>query len=170
MVIRIIMECPEETKYDLMERVRFEIMDAKPHCFTRKVNSLVSVLVGIVDGVAVTISKREEVQINIENIIKKLMAEKITYVEAKAEMTLLFADVTEDDNITDDFKQSNLSALEDYRPDDMPDLEAQKKAEEDLLGFNEKFEEYKNSVLTPKEDIFEVDGTIDEHTTNTVDY
>ena len=53
-------------------------------------------------------------QIKIQGLVQKLMDKKINVKQAKEVMTLLFAEVGDDDGLTDGFKRANLLALNDF--------------------------------------------------------
>ena len=116
MIMKIIMN--HENKEDLKERLITELTDSKGMCFTGRINRMVNSLVGFIDNIHVSISNKEEIQMRIGAIIKRLIEEKIDKEQAKKEMQALFDNVREDDNITENYKISNLQALEEF--DDAP--------------------------------------------------
>ena len=101
-------------KEELKERIRTELTESIPYCFTGRINRLVNALVGFVEGIILSITVRETLQIKIQGLIQRLMNEKIDVKKAKEEMTHMFAEVGDDDGITDGFKQANLLALNDF--------------------------------------------------------
>jgi hypothetical protein len=110
-------------KTNLIERLNTEMLDSVGKCFTGCVNRLINVLVGYIDGVIVSISLKEEIQMSIQRLIEKLNKQEITYKETKEEMVkLLNQDYDIDKNdlnnyISEEYKNTWLYALNDYRPD-----------------------------------------------------
>jgi hypothetical protein len=110
-------------KTNLIERLNTEMFDSVGKCFTGCVNRLINVLVGYIDGVIVSISLKEEIQMSIQRLIEKLNKQEITYKETKEEMVkLLNQDYDIDKNdlnnyISEEYKNTWLYALNDYRPD-----------------------------------------------------
>ncbi len=109
---------------NLMERFYTEIKDSIGMCFTGRMNRLVNVLVGWVDGVVVNISLKEEIQMSIQRIIKKLTDNKINFGEARKEIKEILyynydnVDPNDVNNfISDEYRKTWLEALNDYRPD-----------------------------------------------------
>jgi hypothetical protein len=119
-----------EQKLDLIERLRTELLDSIDYCFTGRMNRLVNVLVGFIDGVHVSISRKEEIQLSIDKVIRKL---PLLSKHAKEEQRKLFAsyikDVDEifnyenndpenkDDYISPEYKQTWIDAILDYQPE-----------------------------------------------------
>lgn len=101
-------------KFLLKERIQTELTDAIGHCFTGRINMLVNSLVGFIEEIQIGITVRETIQIKIQDLVQKLMKEKISVSQAKEEMTMIFENVGVKDGITDDFKQANLLALDDF--------------------------------------------------------
>lgn len=110
-------------KTNLIERLNTEMLDSVGKCFTGCVNRLINVLVGYIDGVIVSISLKEEIQMSVQRLIEKLNKQEITYKQTKEEMVkLLNQDYDVDKNdlnnlISDEYKDTWLYALQDYRPD-----------------------------------------------------
>jgi hypothetical protein len=119
MILTIIENHPQ--KEDMKERLVMELSDSIGLCFLGRINRMVNSLIGFVDGIFIGLSVKEEVQMKIEIIVNKLIAEKIKKKEAIAEMTELFKDVGEKDNITEDFKRANIDALQDFDDEDDAD-------------------------------------------------
>jgi hypothetical protein len=59
-------------KENLLLRLDQELMDSIGFCFTGCINRLINVLVGFVDGIKVSISYKEEIQMSIQVILKKI--------------------------------------------------------------------------------------------------
>lgn len=116
MIMKIIENHPE--KNNIKELMIAELYDAIGLCFLGRINRMINSLAPFVDGIKISISTKEEIQIKIGLIIKKLMDNKIKKKDAFIKMKELFNDVGEKDNITDDFKNSNLEALNDFDDDD----------------------------------------------------
>lgn len=118
----VILNHPE--KNNLVERFYTEIRDSFGMCFTGRMNRLVNVLVGYIDGVVVNISLKEEIQISIQRVIKKLNDSKIDFITAKKEIReILYYDYDNSDPndpnnyISEEYKITWLEGLNDYRPD-----------------------------------------------------
>jgi hypothetical protein len=109
-------------KVDFIENVKIEMQDSIGVCFTGRFNRLVNSLVGFVDGATVGISVKEQLQMEIGKLVENLGKEEITYEKCKKQIEDLFndPDVKEDETITSYYKQSWLDALEDYKPDEVP--------------------------------------------------
>lgn len=112
-----------EQRENLIERFHSEIDDSYGKCFTGCMNRLINVLVGYIDGVVVSISLKEEIQMSVQKLIDKLNKNKLDYRQTKNELVQLFNqeyDVDTSDpnnNISDEYKDSWFSGLKDYRPD-----------------------------------------------------
>ena len=59
-------------KSDLLERLKYELEDSFEMCFTGCMNRLINSLVGFVDGVKVSISYKEEIQMSIQRSLEKI--------------------------------------------------------------------------------------------------
>ena len=121
-------------KENLIERLHSEITDSFGKCFTGRINRLVNVLVGYVDGVIVSISLKEEIQMSIQRVMNKFTAlfndktredietRIIDFKNARDEIFKILnekydVDTSDPNNIiSEDYKNSWLSALQDYRP------------------------------------------------------
>jgi hypothetical protein len=112
-----------EQRENLIERLYTEIRESFGYCFTGRMNRLINVLVGYIDGVVVSISLKEELQMAIEKIMNRLISQKIDYKTAKEEfITILnynYEVDTDDKNniISEEYKDTWINALKDYRPD-----------------------------------------------------
>ena len=110
-------------KINLIERLHSEMDDSVGKCFTGCVNRLINVLVGYVDGVIVSISLKEELQMSIQRLMDKFNKKERTFRQIKEEMVqLLNQDYEIDKNdpnnyISQEYKDTWLYALQDYRPD-----------------------------------------------------
>ena len=102
----------EEMKKELIivfkETVEFNL------CFTETIHRMINTLVGFVDGIYKVLSAREVVEMNMDIFIKQLKDKKINRETVKEKMIEMFSHVGEKDNISDDYKQANLKALDDY--------------------------------------------------------
>lgn len=118
-LFRMVMTIAENhpQKADLKERIRTELSESINLCFTGRINRLVNALVGFLDGIVVGLTVRETTQMRIQGLIQRLMNKKINVNQAKEEMTRIFAEVGEDDGLTDEFKNANLLALDDFEDD-----------------------------------------------------
>jgi hypothetical protein len=108
--MRIIMHHPQ--KEDLKIRMITELTDSVGMCFTGRINRMVNALVGFVDRVTVSISKKEEVNINVSQIVHRLMEHKIKKEDAITEMTVLFIEAGT--AVDENFKNANILALDDF--------------------------------------------------------
>lgn len=107
-------------KKDFIENVKREFRDSIKMCFTGRINRLVNSLIGFIDGIVVGISIKEQLQLEIAKIIKKLTSKEITYDQCKNQINELFEDpdVKQDETVTEYYKQAWIDALEDYAPED----------------------------------------------------
>ena len=112
MIMNIVEVHPQRA--ELKERICIELTDSIFLCFTGRINRLVNALVGFIDGILIGLTVREMTQIKIQGLVQKLMDKKINVKQAKEVMTLLFAEVGDDDGLTDGFKRANLLALNDF--------------------------------------------------------
>lgn len=107
---------------NLIERFYTELNESQEVCFTGRMNRLVNVLVGYIEGVVVSISLKEELQMSIQLLMDKLNKQEITYNQTKEELTKILnqeydVDTTDPNNIiSEEYKQSWLVALNDYKP------------------------------------------------------
>jgi regulator of replication initiation timing len=115
-VVRIIIH--HEHKEGLIERLREELMEAMGMCFTGRINRLVNSLSGIVEGIKVSFSIEEQIQLESQQIIKRLNDKTITLEKAKEEMEEIFND---EDIVADPqlmkLKEDYIIALEDFADD-----------------------------------------------------
>uniref|UniRef100_A0A6C0H6H2 Uncharacterized protein n=1 Tax=viral metagenome TaxID=1070528 RepID=A0A6C0H6H2_9ZZZZ len=129
-VWQIILHHPK--KLELINRLHTELYDSIGYCFTGRMNRLVNVLVTYIDGIQVSISKKEEIQINIEKIIHNLNklsnepkhSHKTLFIQYLDEANKLFDypdnDPNDDDYISNEYKQSWINAFYDFQPE--PDI------------------------------------------------
>ena len=89
-VVRIIIH--HEHKEGLIERLREELTEAMGLCFTGRMNRLVNSLSGIVEGIKVSFSIEEQIQLESQKIIERLTNETITPEQAKIDMEEIFND------------------------------------------------------------------------------
>lgn len=102
---------------DAYERIMIETLDSIGMCFTGRMNRLVNSMVGIVDGLHVGISPREQLQMEIQIIMNDLIHKKGCVKDTKQKMKQLFETV--DDTVMLPMeKKSYMDALDDY--DDEP--------------------------------------------------
>jgi len=117
----IIYTHPQKT--NLIERLHSEMDDSVGKCFTGCVNRLINVLVGYVDGVIVSISLKEELQMSIQRLMDKFIKKERNFKQTKEEIVQLLKqdyDIDKDDPnnyISQEYKDTWLYALQDYRPD-----------------------------------------------------
>ena len=116
MIMTIIMN--HSSKEDMKERLIIELQDSIGLCFTGRINRMVNALVGFMDGIQIGLSVKEETQMRISMIVKRLMDKKIKKEEAKREMEELFEGLGKESNITENYKEANLLALEEFGDDE----------------------------------------------------
>ncbi len=102
-----------ERKY-IYKRLKTEIGESIGYCFTGRINRLVNVMSGYLDGINVGLSEEEEMQMLIQSLIKKLAEKKITKNNAKDELTKIFDQFNYDKNK----RESWFEALDDYADED----------------------------------------------------
>ena len=137
MIMTIIMNHP--SKEDMKERLIIELQDSIGLCFTGRINRMVNALVGFMDGIQIGLSVKEETQMRISMIVKRLMDKKIKREEARKEMQELFEGLGKESNITENYKEANLIALDDFGEDEDEQLMILNKYEEeekDLIVFD----------------------------------
>ena len=115
-IIRIIIN--HEHKEGLLERLMTELHESIGLCFTGRMNRLVNSLAGIVDGIKVSFSVAEQLQLESSKIIERLNNKTITFAAARLEMLNLF----NDDEVKLDIslialKEAYISALDDFKED-----------------------------------------------------
>lgn len=117
-VVRIIIH--HEHKEGLIERLREELKEAIGLCFTGRMNRLVNSLSGIVEGITVSFSIEEQIQLESQQIIKRLTDKNINLEKAKEEMVEIFndEDIKNDPRLMQ-LKEAYVNALEDFA-DDLP--------------------------------------------------
>ena len=99
-------------KDDLLERLYTELVASKMVCFTGKYNRLINSLVGILDGVYVGISEREEIQLEFAQLINRLQEKAInkqTFANAVEEACNIL--------VNEENKGTWIDALCDYAPE-----------------------------------------------------
>ena len=112
-----------QQRSNLVERLNTELVDSIGMCFTGCINRLVNVLVGYIEGVVVSISLKEEIQMSIQRLMDNLNKKIITYKQTKEEMIQILdqpydVDTNDTNNIiSNEYKEAWLLALQDYRPD-----------------------------------------------------
>jgi len=99
-----------EMKNDLIERLKNEIEDSFGYCFTGRINRLINSLTGFIDDIGITISVKEEVQNEINLVIKKFVEKTVNKEEALKEFEKIF----EGRYLEENYKKSWIEALEDY--------------------------------------------------------
>lgn len=116
-VVRIIIH--HEHKEGLIERLREELTEAMGLCFTGRMNRLVNSLSGIVEGIKVSFSIEEQIQLESQKIIERLNTKTITLEKAKEEMLEIFNDeeIKKDDSLMR-LKEDYVNALDDFVDDD----------------------------------------------------
>ena len=82
--------------------------------FTETIHRMINALVGFVDGIYKVLSARDVIEMNMDIFIKQLKDKKINRETVKEKMIEMFSHVGEKDNISDDYKEANLMALDDY--------------------------------------------------------
>ena len=79
-------------------------------CFTGKMNRIVNSLVGFLECVNIGISSAEQLQLNVQRIVKRVVDSKLTYNDGICEIKDLFINDTKNE------KESWLDAFKDYEP------------------------------------------------------
>ena len=112
-------------KYDFIENVKIELNASVGMCFTGRINRLVNSLIGFIDGITVGISIKEQLQLEIGKIIAKLSKKEVNYKDTVNIVSTLFEDpdVKEDVTITSYYKQAWLDALEDYKEEELEEVD-----------------------------------------------
>ncbi len=111
--IWFLIEKHPERKY-IYKRLKTEIRESIGYCFTGRINRLVNVMSGYLDGINVGLSEEEEMQMLIQSLIKKLAEKKITKNNAKDELTKIFDQFNYDKKK----RESWFEALNDYADED----------------------------------------------------
>jgi len=116
-VVRIIIH--HEHKEGLIERLKEELTEAMGMCFTGRMNRLVNSLSGIVEGIKVSFSIEEQIQLESQKIIERLNNKTITLKKAKEEMLEIFndEDIIKDDSLMR-LKNDYVNALDDFADDE----------------------------------------------------
>lgn len=113
------------SKDDILERIKSEIDDSVGYCFTGIMNRLINSLVGFIDGVKVSISVKEEIQMNVQAIIKQYIAKKVSFRDSMCQVNDLFdipTDILVEEKISPEYKQSWMDGLADYYEEDENDI------------------------------------------------
>jgi hypothetical protein len=127
-IVRIIVN--HEQKDNLTERLKIELTDSIGYCFTGRVNRMVNSLVGSIEGIKVSFSYKEQILIESQMIIKRLVDKKITFEKAHEEMKEIFNDdeVRKDPLLVEleavyveSLADYNEEEIAPYNPDDIPD-------------------------------------------------
>jgi hypothetical protein len=74
-IVRIIVNHKEQ-RMNLTERLKTELTDSIGYCFTGRINRMVNSLVGIIDGIKVSFSYKEQIMIESQMIIKRINRKK----------------------------------------------------------------------------------------------
>lgn len=98
-------------KNDLYEILAEQIKESDGYCFTGRYNRLVNSLVGILDGVQIGISEKEEIQIKMQRILKRINKSK-----SPSEFSDIICEAREMLKMNDD-KEIWISSLLDYSPE-----------------------------------------------------
>ncbi len=104
---------------NIYQRLKTEIGESIGYCFTGKINRLVNVMSGYLEGIKVGLSEEEEMQMLIQSLIKKLAEKKITKNDAKDELTQIF----EQFNYDEKKRVSWFEALDDFGEEEVKDEE-----------------------------------------------
>ena len=97
-------------KLDIMNRIMVEVTDSINMCFTGKINRIVNSLVGFLECVNIGISTAEQLQLNMQRIVKRVVDNKLSYIDGVCEIKDLFINDTKNE------KESWLDAFKDYEP------------------------------------------------------
>ena len=117
-IVRIIVN--NEQRVNLTERLKIELIDSIGYCFTGRVNRMVNSLVGVVDGVKVSFSYKEQILIESQMIIKRLVNKKITFEKAKEEMKEIFNDdEIRKDPLLAELELVYIESLDDYNEEEL---------------------------------------------------
>ena len=117
-IVRIIVN--HEQRVNLTERLKIELTDSIGFCFTGRVNRMVNSLVGCVDGVKVSFSYKEQILIESQMIIKRLVDKKITFEKAKEEMREIFNDdEIRKDPLLVELEEVYIESLNDYNEEEI---------------------------------------------------
>jgi hypothetical protein len=117
-IVRIIVN--HEQRINLTERLKIELTDSIGYCFTGRVNRMVNSLVGCVDGIKVSFSYKEQILIESQMIIKRLVDKKITFEKAEEEMKEIFNDdEVRKDPLLVELEAVYIESLQDYIEDEV---------------------------------------------------
>ena len=98
-------------KLDIIVRITTEVSDSIGMCFTGRINRIVNSLVGILECVNIGISTKEQLQLNVQRIVKRVTENQLDYIDGICEIKDLFI------NDTTNEKKAWLDAFKDYEPD-----------------------------------------------------
>lgn len=101
-------------KENMKHRLIVELKESVDLCFTGRINRMVNALVGFVEGIYIGLSAKEEIEMKISVLIKQLIDKKTNRETVKEHMVELFSQVGEKENISDDYKEACVKALDDY--------------------------------------------------------
>ena len=117
-IVRIIVN--HEQKENLIERLKIELTDSIGYCFTGRVNRMVNSLVGCIDGIKVSFSYKEQILIESQMIIKRLVDKKITFEKAQEEMKEIFNDdEVRKDPLLVELEAVYIESLADYNEEEI---------------------------------------------------
>ena len=128
-----------ETRELLLMRLNMEIKDSIGYCFTGKMNRLVNAVSGTLEGVSVKISGKEEIQIHMQKLVKKIGEQDVItpayFSQIMKETRDMFRDIHENDpSITDAYAQAWIDGLLDFEPEPEPELNEKEEEKMPLIA------------------------------------